>query len=163
MSKKRAPNRLPRARRLIDELRELGVKVFLDEFGVHARPADKIPLPLRGHLRALKPWIAEHLALSGESVIDDPEERSHQGSNTPPAPEMSRDEGFAASLKASRRSYQSGQVNVINHDGLTPPENANSMGRYMYLLRQERERSEAIERGDSPPDGKYSTKFDIFK
>jgi hypothetical protein len=86
---------------------------------------------MRDELRELKAEVIEYLVEQGEQIIDDPEERSHQGNNTPPAPEMSRDDKLRAGLKASKRSYQNGMV-VVNGQ--------NNLGHYMRQLVRMRRR-----------------------
>jgi hypothetical protein len=146
------PDRSKRAGEVVEELRSLGVDVWLDEFGVHASPSDKIPLPLRTRLKQLKPWIAEHLALRGETVVSDSEEASHTDTCTPPAPELTREDKLRAGLKTSKRKYMNGEV-LVN--------DVNNMGHYMRQLVKERERREAIERGEVS-EGRYRTQFDPF-
>jgi hypothetical protein len=146
-------DRSQQARGLMEELQELGVTLFLDAAGAHAQPAEKLTPGLKARARELKSELVEHRRTQGTEVIDDPEERAHGDRNTLPAPELSRDDKLRAGLTASKRSYQGGQV-VVNGQ--------NAMVRYMRLLREERERREAVESGTAPPAGRYVTRFEVF-
>jgi hypothetical protein len=110
----------------------------------------KLTGDMRAEIIELKPELIEHLRTVGEEIIDDPVEQSHSDMHTPPAPEMTREDKLRAGLTASRRSYQGGQV-VVNGQ--------NSMGRYMRLLREQREASQAAERGELPARGQIPHKF----
>ena len=133
----------------------LGVGIWLDAAGLNARPMSLLSQELRDEIEELKPELIELLKTEGiEDVFTlDAEEKQHSDVRTLPAPELSRDDKLATSLKASRRSYQGGAV-VVNGQ--------NSMGQYMRQLRRQREASEAAERGELPPTGRYVTRFNVF-
>jgi hypothetical protein len=141
-------------RALMQELQQLGVRLWLDERGAHAEPAEKLTGEMREELRRLKSEVCDFLVEQGEEIVDDSEERSHQGNNTPPAPALSRDDKLRAGLTASKRLYMNGEV-LVNHP--------NNMGAFMRRLREQDERRQAAERGDAPAQGRYVTRFDVFK
>src|SRR5215472_2737654 len=94
---------------LVKELGRLGIRIWLDELGIHLEPANHLPQELRDELRRLKAEVTDYLVQQGESVISDPEERVHI-INSIPAPEMTEEQKHEANAKASKRSYQSGAV-----------------------------------------------------
>jgi TubC N-terminal docking domain len=142
--------RLPR---LLQELDDRRVRLRLENGQLHVEHGDKLTAELCDEVSELRAELVAYLRTDGEEVLDDPEERSRQGNNTPPAPELSRDDKLATSLKASKRMYMNGEV-LVNHP--------NNMGAFMRRLREQDERRQAAERGELPPQGRYRTRFDIF-
>ena len=143
-------------RALLQELQQLGVTLWLDERGAHAKPAERLPRELREELRRLKSEVVEFLVEQGEEVVDDPEERAHGDMRTLPRTADETDKQRADADRAresTRRRYQNGAV-LIN--------DPNNFGHYMRQLRRQREASEAAERGDIPPAGRYVTRFNPF-
>jgi TubC N-terminal docking domain len=150
-----------RVRALLQELQQLGVRLWLDERGAHAEPAERLTPELKGRLRDVKSEVIEYLAERGEEVVDytagDPEGKSHSDMRTlPRTPEEAERQRADAerTRESARRRYQGGAV-LIN--------DKNSFGHYMDLLVRARERREAVERGDLPPEGRYVTRFGVFK
>jgi hypothetical protein len=142
------------AEELLRYLHDRGVMVWRDDSGdVNVSPASGLTATVREELGNLKGPLRELLEAE-ETVVIDPVEQSHSDMRTPPAPELSDQDKLAASLKASRRGYQGGQV-VVNGQ--------NAMGGYMRLLREQREASQAAERGEIPPAGRYRTQFNPFE
>jgi hypothetical protein len=139
----------------MQELQQLGVRLWLDERGAHAQPADRLTPELKEQLRDLKSEVLQYLAEQGEEIVDD-EERAHSDMRTlPRTPEEAEKQRADAERdrEHARRRYQGGMV-LIN--------DRNNFGHYMRLLRQQREAAEAVERGDVPPQGRYRTRFDVF-
>ncbi|MGA8649229.1 MAG: hypothetical protein WB677_01140 [Xanthobacteraceae bacterium] len=99
----------------------------------------------------LKPDLVELLRTEAEALIDDPEEKSHSDMRSLPAPELSRDDKLAASLKASKRRYQNGMVGINDH----------KFAQHMRELVRLQERRQAADRGEIL-EGRYLTRFDIF-
>jgi TubC N-terminal docking domain len=143
-----------RARILVNELEHLGFELWLDGADIRVWPVGKLTGDMRAEIIELKPELIEHLRTVGEEIIDDPEERAHGDRNSPPAPALSRDDKLRAGLTASKRSYMNGEV-LVNHP--------NNMGAFMRRLREQDERRQAAERGDAPVQGRYVTRFDVFK
>ena len=141
------------ARDLVRALHLLGVAIWLDAAGLNARPMSLLSQELRDEIEEVKPELIELLKTEGIEDIFTLDADAVVTNSTPPAPELSTADKLATSLKASRRSYQGGQV-VVNGQ--------NAMGRYMRLLREQREASQAAERGELPPAGRYRTNFDVF-
>jgi hypothetical protein len=145
-----------RVRGLVLELERSGVRLWLDERGAHAEPADALTPELREELRALKSEVVEYLVEQGEQIVDD-EDRAHSDMRTPPrTPEDAEQQRADAdrTREAARRRYQGGAVLINDH---------NNFGRYMAQLRRQREASEAAERGDAPPQRRYKTAFNVFE
>jgi hypothetical protein len=145
----------------MQELQQLGVRLWLDERGAHAEPAERLPLELREELRRLKSEVIEFLAEQGESIVD-PD--AIVLNNTPPrsAAEVDADARKAQAAAAQRRQYQNGMVVVHNHDGLTGDRGRNGFARHVELLVRERNHRAAVEAGEIPPEGRYRTRFDVF-
>jgi hypothetical protein len=153
--------RLPR---LLQELDDRRVRLRLENGQLHVQTVargrnvehgDRLTAELCDEITALRAELVEYLRTDGEEVIDDPEERAHFGMRTlPRTPEEVEKQRAAADRERerARRRYQGGAV-VIND---------NSFGHYMTLLVRERERREAVERGELPPQGYYQRKWDIF-
>jgi hypothetical protein len=142
---------------LLRQLERLHIRIWLDEFGVHAEPGRAVPDELRSELRRLKPEITDHLTRGGEEVVNDPQERAHAGLSSPPStPEDAAKQRAEAdhAREANRRRYQGGDVVVGG---------SLSFGLYMRQLRRLREEREAAERGELPSAGRYATNFDVFK
>ena len=136
-------------RALLQELQQLGVRLWLDERGAHAEPADRLTpeLKLREELRDLKSEVLQYLVEQGEEIVDD-EERAHGDMRTlPRTPEEAERQRAEADRERerARRRYQGGMV-LIN--------DRNNFGAYMRQLRRQREASEAAERGELPPAGR---------
>ena len=145
-----------RARAFIQRIADLGGEVVLnDGGGVQIRLEAGVTAELREEGAALKPDLLELLLTEGVETID-AEEKQHSGMHTPPrsAAEVDKQRADAdRSRERARRRYQGGMVLVNDR---------NNFGHYMRQLRQQREASEARERGELPPEGKYATKFEIF-
>jgi hypothetical protein len=140
----------------MQELQQLGVRLWLDERGAHLAPKEKLTAEMRAELRELKSEVIEYLAERGEEIVDD-EERAHADMRTLPRTLAEAEQQRADADRAresARRRYQNGAV-LIN--------DPNNFGHYMRQLRRQREASEAAERGDLPPAGRYATRFDVFK
>jgi hypothetical protein len=142
-----------RARVLVNELEHLGFELWLDGADIRVWPVGKLTGDMRAEIIELKPELIEHLRTVGEEIIDDPEERAHGDRNTPPAPELTREDKLRARLTASKRLYMNGEV-LVNHP--------NSMGAYLRKLREQEDRRQAAERGLLPAEGRYVTRFDVF-
>jgi TubC N-terminal docking domain len=143
--------RLPR---LLQELDDRRVRLRLENGQLHVEHGDRLTAELCDEVSELRAELVAHLRTVGEEIVDDPEERAHGDRNSPPAPELSRDDKLATSLKASKRMYMNGEV-LVNHP--------NNMGAFMRRLREQDERRQAAERGDAPVQGRYVTRFDVFK
>ena len=143
--------RLPR---LLRELEDRGVALRLEDGRLHIQHGDKLTAELCDEVSELRAELVAYLRTDGEEVIDD-EEKQHSDMRTlPRTPEEVEKQRAAADRERerARRRYQGGAV-VIND---------NSFGHYMTLLVRERERREAVERGELPPQGYYQRKWDIF-
>jgi hypothetical protein len=150
-------DRHQQARDLVRALHLLEVTIWLDGGGLNARPKSLLSQELRDEIEELKPELIELLKTEGiEDVFTlDAEEKQHSDGRTlPRTPEEAAQQRDDADRvrEAGRRRYQGGAV-VIND---------NSFGHYMTLLVRERERREAVERGELPPQGYYQRKWDIF-
>ena len=158
-----------RVRALRQELQQLGVRLWLDERGAHAEPAEKLTTEMRAELRELKAEVIEYLVEQGEEVVDytagDAEGKSHSDMRTLPRPaaEVDADARKAQAGAAQRRQYQNGMVVVHNHDGLTGDRGRNGFARHVELLVRERNHRAAVERGEIPPAGRYRTQFNPFE
>jgi hypothetical protein len=153
--------RLPR---LLQELDDRRVRLRLENGQLHVQTVArgrnvehgaKLTAELCDEISELRAELVAYLRTDGEEVIDDPEEQQHSGMRTlPRTPEEAAQQRDDADRvrEAGRRRYQGGAV-VIND---------NSFGHYMTLLVRERERREAVERGELPPQGYYQRKWDIF-
>ena len=141
----------------MQELQQLGVRLWLDERGAHLEPKEKLTAEMRAELRELKSEVIEYLAERGEEIIADPEERAHSDTRslprTPEEADKQRTDADRA-RESARRRYQNGAV-LIN--------DPNNFGHYMRQLRRQREASEAAERGELTPAGRYVARFDVFK
>lgn len=153
--------RSQRARVLADNLGHLGFVLWLEGAEVRVRPAAELTPELRAELAELKAELTEYLAVQGETVVDytaaDPEGRAHSDMRTlPRTPEEAEKQRADAerARDSARRRYQGGQV-LIN--------DRNNFGHYMRELRRLREQAEARERGEIPPEGRYRSRFDVFK
>jgi TubC N-terminal docking domain len=146
------------ARDLVRALHLLEVTIWLDGGGLNARPKSLLSQELRDEIEELKPELIELLKTEGiEDVFTlDAEEKQHSDGRTlPRTPEEAAQQRDDADRvrEAGRRRYQGGMV-VIN--------DRSNFGHYMTLLVRERERREAIERGEVPPAGRYKTGWDLF-
>jgi hypothetical protein len=144
--------RLPR---LLQELDDRRVRLRLENGQLHVEHGDELTATLCDEVSELRAELVAYLRTDGEEVIDDPEERAHGDLRSPPRTpeEVDKQRADADRVReAGRRRYQGGAV-VIND---------NSFGHYMTLLVRERERREAVERGELPPQGYYQRKWDIF-
>src|SRR5260370_36562432 len=90
---------------LLRELDRLDVRLRLDSGHLRVQHGDRLTAELCDEILELRTELTEYLSTIAEEVVDDPEERSHQGNNTPPAPEMSRSDKLRAGLPASKRTY----------------------------------------------------------
>jgi uncharacterized caspase-like protein len=142
-------------RALMLEVQRLGVTLWLDERGAHAEPAERLTPELKGRLRDFKSAVIEYLAEQGESIVD-PD--AIVLNNTPPRipeeVEQQRADADRDRVRAQRK-YQNGRLLVNDPDAMR-------FSRYMSELVKLRERSEAISRGDLPPEGRYKTGWDLF-
>ncbi|MGB6561103.1 MAG: hypothetical protein WBE69_00715, partial [Candidatus Binataceae bacterium] len=103
----------------------------------------------------LRSELVDHLSTVAEEIVDD-EERAHSDMRTlPRTPEEADKQRTDAdrARESARRRYQNGAV-LIN--------DPNNFGHYMRQLRRQREASEAAERGELPPAGRYVTRFNVF-
>jgi hypothetical protein len=151
-----------RVRALVQELQQLGVTLWLDERGAHLEPKEKLTADMRAELRELKAEVIEYLVEQGEEVVDytagDAEGKSRFDMRTPPrTPEEVEQQRAEAerTRERARRKYQGGALLVNDADAIR-------YGHYMTQLVRQRERREAIERGDLPPEGRYKTGWDLF-
>jgi hypothetical protein len=160
--------RLPR---LLQELDDRGARLRLENGQLHVQRGDRLTAELCDEVSELRAELVAYLRTDGEEVVqtgedtapgadastlvDDPEERAHADVRTlPRTPEEVDKQRSDADRERerARRRYQGGAV-VIND---------NSYGHYMTLLVRERERREAVERGELPPAGRYVTRFNVF-
>jgi hypothetical protein len=143
--------RLPR---LLQELDDRRVRLRLENGQLHVEHGDKLTAELCDQVSELRAELVAYLRTQGEEIIDDPEERAHADLRTLPRTpeEAAQQRDDADRVREGRRRYQGGAV-VIND---------NSFGHYMTLLVRERERREAVARGELPPQGYYQRKWDIF-
>ena len=145
--------RLPR---LLQELDDRRVRLRLENGQLHVEHGEGLSAELCDEVSELRAELVAYLRTQGEEIIDDPEERAHADLRTlPRAPEeveKQRDDADRV-REAGRRRYQNGAV-LIN--------DPNNFGHYMRQLRRQREASEAAERGETPAQGRYVTRFDVF-
>jgi tubulysin polyketide synthase-like protein len=143
--------RLPR---LLQELDDRRVRLRLENGQLHVEHGDRLTAELCDEVSELRAELVAYLRTDGEEVIDE-EEKQHSDMRTLPRTPEEVDKQRAAAdreRERARRRYQGGAV-VIND---------NSFGHYMTLLVRERERREAVARGELPPQGYYQRKWDIF-
>ena len=143
--------RLPR---LLQELDDRGARLRLENGQLHVN-GDKLTAELCDEVSELRAELVEYLRTQGEEIVDD-EERAHSDMRTlPRTPEEAEKQRADAdrTRERARRRYQGGAV-LIN--------DPNNFGHYMRQLHRQREASEAAERGDLPPAGRYVTRFDVF-
>jgi hypothetical protein len=145
-----------RARELLAELKQRGMRAWIDEGGAHFEPSSLLPPVVREELRSLRDEVMKCIVEQGEEVVtnyvaNDPE--AVVTNRVTPTPELSKSEKLAAAVKAFKRPYQSGAV-LVNY--------ANNYGAYLRRLREQREEQEARERGELPPAGFYQTLFNEF-
>jgi hypothetical protein len=159
--------RLPR---LLQELDDRGARLRLENGQLHVEHGDKLTAKLCDQVSEMRAELVDYLRTDGEEVVQtgedtapgadastpvDAEEQQHSDLRTlPRTPEEAAQQRDDADRvrEAGRRRYQGGAV-VIND---------NSFGHYMTLLVRARERREAVERGELPPQGYYQRKWDIF-
>jgi hypothetical protein len=138
---------------LLRYLHDRGVMVWRDDSGdVSFAPASGLTETTKEEITNLAEPLRELLEAE-ETVIIDPVEQSHSYMRTPSTPEMSREDKLRAGLTASKRKYMNGEL-LVN--------DVNNFGHYMRQLVRERERQQAIERGDAAPQGRYRTRFNVF-
>ena len=140
--------RLPR---LLQELDDRGARLRLESGQLRVEHGEKLRAELCDEVNALRLELVAYLRTQGQEVVDDPVEKSHSDMRSLPAPELSRDDKLAASLKASKRRYQNGMVGINDH----------KFAHHMRELVRLQERRQAADRGEIV-EGRYLTRFDIF-
>jgi len=143
---------------LLLELDRLDVRLRLDRDQLRVQRGDRLTAELCDEVTELRAELVEYLRTQGEeTVIDDAESRAHSDMHTPPRTPAEAEQQRADAERErerARRRYQGGAV-LVNHP--------NNMRAFMRRLREQREDAEARERGGLPPQGRYVTRFDIFR
>jgi hypothetical protein len=140
---------------LLQELDDRGARLRLENGQLHVEHGDRLTATLCDEITELRTELVEYLGTQGEEIVDD-EERAHGDMRTLPRTADETDKQRADADRAresARRRYQGGAV-LIN--------DPNNFGHYMRQLRRQREASEAAERGELPPAGRYVTRFNVF-
>ena len=141
---------------LLREFDRRDVRLRLDGGQLRVQHGDKLTAELCDEVTELRAELVDYLSTIGEEIIDD-EERAHAGMRTLPRTADETDKQRADAdreRERARRRYQNGAV-LIN--------DPNNFGAFMRRLREQDERRQAAERGDAPAQGRYVTRFDVFK